>query len=326
MAETASHLAPAKPDLGRGYAAALIGAALLATTGPFIRYLTQAYGLPALILAFWRAAFVTLTLLAVLTAFRPALLHLGQGGGRGGHLSFLAVYGLNLALFNSLWTLSISLNGAAVATVLAYSSAGFTALLGRWILKERLGWAKLLVVAVCLGGCVLVADALHASAWSANLLGILTGALSGLWYAIYSLMGRLASQRGLNPWTTLLYTFGFATIVLLAFNLPPNGFLPGAAARPADLLWLGDSWAGWGVLLLLAAGPTLTGYGAYNVSLSHLPSSLANLILTLEPPFTVVLAYVFLGERLTWTQIAGGLMILGGVVFLRLSEGRQTGP
>lgn len=309
--------ARARPDLSRGYAAALAAAAILATTAPFIRYLTQAYGLPALILAFWRAAFVTLTLLAVLAVFHPGLLRTGRR-----HLPYLVLYGLMLALFNSLWTLSISLNGAAVATVLAYSSAGFTALLARWLLKERLDWAKLLAVVVCLGGCVLVADALHASAWSANLPGILTGVLSGLWYAIYSLMGRSASQRGLNPWTTLLYTFGFATVFLLAFNLLPGGFLPGAAARPADLLWLGSSWAGWGILFLLAAGPTLAGYGAYNVSLSYLPSSLANLILTLEPPFTVVIAYVFLGERLTWVQFAGGLMILGGVVFLRLYEGR----
>ncbi len=318
MAESAG--APAAPALARGYAAALASAALLSTTAPFIRYLTQTYGLPALILALWRDGFVTMTLLAILAASRRDLLRPGRG-----KMPFLVFYGLMLALFNSLWTLSVALNGAAVATVLVYSSAGFTALLGRWLLKEPLGWAKLLAVAVCMGGCVLVADALRTSAWSANLLGLLTGVLAGLWYAIYSLMGRSAAQRGLNPWTTLLYTFGFATLFLLAFNLAPGGLIPGAAARPADLLWLGGSWAGWGVLVLLAAGPTLAGFGTYNVSLSYLPSSIANLILTLEPPFTVILAYVFLHERLTWIQLGGGLMILGGVVFLRLYEGRLAG-
>jgi drug/metabolite transporter (DMT)-like permease len=79
------------------------------------------------------------------------------------------------------------------------------------------------------------------------------------------------------------------------------------------------------VLLLLAAGPTLAGFGTYNVSLSYLPSSVTNLIVTLEPAFTVVIAYVFLGERLTWVQLGGGLMILGGVVFLRIYEGRLVG-
>ena len=89
-----------------------------------------------------------------------------------------------------------------------------------------------------LAGCVLVADALHASAWRANLIGILTGVLSGLAYAGYSLMGRAAARRGLDPWTTLLYIFGFATVLLFLCNLPPGGPLPGSAARPADLLWL----------------------------------------------------------------------------------------
>jgi len=65
------------------------------------------------------------------------------------------------------------------------------------------------------------------AAWSANLTGILAGTLSGLCYAVYSLMGRSASQRGLHPWTTLLYTFGFAAIFLFGFILlPDTGWLP----------------------------------------------------------------------------------------------------
>jgi drug/metabolite transporter (DMT)-like permease len=98
--------------------------------------------------------------------------------------------------------------------------------------------------------------------------------------------------------------------------------LPGAANRPADLWWLGGAVAGWGILLLLAAGPTLTGFGFYNVSLTYLPSSIANLILTLEPVFTAGLAYLILGERLTGVQFAGGFMILAGVVLLRVHEER----
>ena len=76
------------------------------------------------------------------------------------------------------------------------------------------------------------------------------------------------------------------------------GFLPGAVTRPADFLWLGQLWTGWGILLLLAVGPTLTGYGLYNVSLTLLPASVANLIVSLEPAFTAGIAYFLLGERL----------------------------
>ncbi|MFZ2413449.1 MAG: DMT family transporter [Candidatus Cryosericum sp.] len=93
--------------------------------------------------------------------------------------------------------------------------------------------------------------------------------------------------------------------------------------RPVDLLWLGHAARGWFVLFLLAAGPTVAGFGLYNVSLGYLPSSVANLILTLEPAFTAVIAYVVLGERMNGTQIAGSLLILGSVLFLRVCESRR---
>ena len=309
-----------KAHLTRGYTAAFFSAVILSTTSIFIRYLTQTYQLPALVLAFWRDLFVTCSLLIALRLLKPALLRVERK-----HLRYLVLYGLVLAVFNSLWTLSVALNGAAVSTVLAYCSAGFTALLGWWLLKERLDWSKLLAVATCMGGCVLVSGALDPAAWRLNLLGILTGVLSGLLYAIYSLMGRAASQRGLNSWTTLLFIFGFAAIALLVFNLLGRGFLPGAISRTTDFLWLGKAWAGWGILFLLAVGPTLAGFGLYNLSMTSLPSSVANLILTLEPAITSVCAYLLLGERLTWVQVGGSLLILGGVVFLRVYEGWLAG-
>ena len=308
--------------LTRGYAAALLSAAILSTTAIFIRHLTQTYHMPALVLAFWRDGFVALSLLVVLRLIRPHLLRV-----KPQHLPYLLIYGLILALFNSLWTLSVALNGAAISTVLVYCSAGFTALLGRWLLNERLNWAKIVAVALSLGGCILVSEAFDLAAWRANFVGILTGILSGLGYAIYTLMGRSAAQRGLNPWTIVLYTFGFAAAFLLLFNLAPPGIgpLPGAAPRPADLFWLGNALAGWGILILLAAGPTVAGFGLYNVSLSYLPSSVANLILTLEPAFTAVIAYFLLAERLTAVQIGGSVLIMLGVVFLRVYDGWLVG-
>jgi drug/metabolite transporter (DMT)-like permease len=295
----------------------LISAGILSTTAIFIRYLTQTYQIPALVLAFWREVFVVLTLLLVMLFFRRGLIRVDPR-----HLPFLVVYGFVLAVFNSLWTLSVALNGAAVATVLVYCSAAFTALLGWWLLKERLDGAKILAVVISLGGCVLVSGAWDPSAWQVNLVGIITGILAGLGYAAYSLMGRSAAQRGLSTWTTVLYIFSFGSLIMLLFNLLPGGLLPGAAQAPSELLWLGKEPAGWIILFVLAAGPTLTGYGTYNLSLSYLPSSVVNLIATTEPPFTAAIAFFFLNERLTLIQIAGGLLILSAVVLLRIHEGR----
>jgi drug/metabolite transporter (DMT)-like permease len=299
----------------RGYAAAVGSALFLSMTAIFILHLTLDYELPALVLAYWREVMVAATLAAVFAIVKPERLH-----GVRGHTGYLVGYGLVLALFNALWTLSVALNGAAVATVLVYSSAGFTALLVWLILKEDLTLVKILVVVLSLLGCALVVNAFNPSVWGLNTTGVITGISAGLFYAVYSIMGRSASQRGLNTWTTLFYIFTFASIFMLGFNLLSGGKISGSAARPADMLWLGNAWAGWLMLAALAVGPTLMGYGLYNVSLRYLPSSTANLVVMIEPVFTAVFAYILFGEMLTAAQLVGGAMILGAVAVLRLGK------
>lgn len=302
-------------NINRGYGFAILGALFLSTTSIIIRHMTLTYQIPALILAFWRNVFVVGTLLLVFSIFNKKLLRLERI-----HYKFMILFGLIVAIFNSFWTLSVSINGAAVATVLVYCSAGFTVILGRWILREGLTWIKIVAVILSLGGTILVAEAYQPSMWNTNLAGILTGILSGLSYAAYSLMGRSSSNKGLSPWTTLLYSFAFAGLFLLLFNLIPGDFFIGKAETASDLLWLGNRWDGWIILILLSAIPTLGGFGFYNVSLSYLPSSIANLIATMEPAFTAVSAYLILSERLTPIQIIGSIITLSGVVFLRLFE------
>ena len=137
-------------------------------------------------------------------------------------------------------------------------------------------------------------------------------------------MGRSASKRGLNPWTTLFYTFGFAPILLLLVDLLLGGLLPGTATCPADLLWLGNTMDGWCILFMLAAGSTVTGFGLYNVSLGYFPSSVANLIVPLKPVITSVIDYFMLSERLNRVQLSGSLIIVIGIVFMRIYEGWQA--
>jgi drug/metabolite transporter (DMT)-like permease len=306
-------------NVNRGYFFAFLSAVILSTTGILIRFLTQTYALPALVLALWRDLFVILPLGVILLIVRPRLLKIPLK-----FLPLLIVYGLVLSLFNACWTLSVSINGAAVGTVLCYSSAAFTAILGWWFLKEKLGWGKIAAVLLSISGCLLVSGALYASSWQANLLGIVTGVATGLFYAIYSLMGRTFSQRGLNIWVMQFYTFGFAALFLFIYNTLLGGILPGSAQNFSQLFWSPLDFKGWLILFLLAAGPTLLGFGTYNVSLTYLSSSVANLIVTLEPVFTTISAYFIFGERLSLIQLVGGLMIVGGVVVIRLTEGLKN--
>ncbi len=281
----------------QGYVIAIISAMLLAFTAIIIRALTEYYHLPTFVLAFWRAALVALVLLPLLLLFKPQWAYL-----RREQVPFYAGYGLLLALFNSLWTLSVALNGASVATILTYCSVGFTVFLGWMMYNERLSLRELLVIVVSLGGCFLVSNGDSMGNSRFDLLGLMVGMLSGIGYTLYTLGGRIASERRYPVWNTILYVFGFSAVYQWLFNTLLTFFPLAAFHGMAGDLWFlsqgvqGIQWSGWLLLLTLAAGPTLLGFGLYNISLKTLPLAVANLILSLELVFTAVIAYFLLGK------------------------------
>ncbi len=299
--------------LARGYLICLAATFSWAFTGILIRYLTVNYQISPLTLSFWRDVFVVLGLVVIFSLVNRSLLYPGKG-----RLPYFALYGLVVTLFNGLWSFSVALNGAAAATVLAYSSAAFTALLAWWLFREPLTPIKILAVSLGLAGCVLVAEAYNAAAWALNPFGILTGLCSGLIFAVYSLMGKFTANRGINSWTALLYSFAFAALYFLPLSLL-GGWLEGYSPTQT-LFWLGNRPLGWLALFVLGVGPTIGGFGFYSLSLNYLQASFANLIAMTEPLITAVLAYLLLGERLTPPQLVGGAMILSSVVILRLFE------
>jgi drug/metabolite transporter (DMT)-like permease len=264
-------------------------------------------------LALWRDLTLFTFLGLFFLLFQRSKLALPKGQAR-----FLLTYGLILSLFNSLWTISVALNGAAVSTVLAYSSAAFTAVLGWRLFGESLGPVKILAVGLSLAGCVFISGAYDPAAWQLNPLGVITGLCSGLAFAAYSLMGKAASERGINSWTTLLYAFGFAAVFLFAYNLLTPILPQGVSST--NFFWLGGEVLGWLVLVALAVGPTVGGYGLYTVSLNYLPASVANVIATLEPMFTALQAFILLNERFTTPQWVGSALIVAGIIVLRIGE------
>jgi drug/metabolite transporter (DMT)-like permease len=268
--------------------------------------------MPALLVAFWRDLFVCVALVPALFLIRRSLLHIHVS-----QIKFYTFYGLILALFNSIYILSVKANGAAAATVLAYSSAGFTAILAWWFFREKLGLPKIVAIILSLIGCVMVSNAYTQEMWKLNPLGVSTGLLSGLLFAGYNLLCKEAARRKINPWTALLYSFAFGSIFLMIFNL--FSILPDAAGSFKTLLPTLPV-NGWLVLIVLAFVPTVLGFGLYNTSMNYLPASIVSLLATSEPAMTAVEAYIFLDERMTNVQIVGGLIILSAVLLVQLEK------
>ena len=299
----------------RGYLIGVSATVLLSTTGILISYLSTTYHLPSLVLAFWRDCFVVFGLVVAFTLFSHTRFRLG-----GSHWKFFILYGLTLALFNSMWTFSVQFNGAAVATVLAYSSPAITAILSHLFFKEEINQVKLISIVLSLSGTALVSGAADPSVWKVNPLGILFGLLTGLLYACYSLVGKTAANKSIDPWSTMLYSFSNAVIFLFLFNLVVNTL--GGQSLLSNFLWLGTSFSGWAILFLLGIGPTIGGFGLYLVTLNYLPATVTNLIATLEPALTAIWAYFLLHEQLTLIQLVGSVLVVASVILLRLGEGR----
>jgi len=183
-----------KHSPARGYLVAFIGTAIWSSTAIFISYLTTRFHMPPLVLAFWRDLIVAGTLFGVLALVARPLLHLGRQ-----HLPFFVLYGFVLSIFNALWTVSVALNGAAVATVLVYISPAFTALAGwRWW-GERLDAFKIGAVVLSIAGCAFASGAYDQAAWQVNPAGIVVGLATGVAFIAYSLLGKSSSGRGVNP-------------------------------------------------------------------------------------------------------------------------------
>lgn len=299
----------------RGYVIALIATVLWSTTGPLISYLSKTYALPSLVLAFWRDLFVSFGMVVGLLIFNRALFQLARS-----HWKFMVFYGFTLAVFNSMWTFSVQYNGAAVATVLAFSSPTMTAILSRLIFREQFNQVKILSIVLSLFGTVLVSGAHDPSIWRLNPLGIIFGLLTGLFFAFYNLEGKHASDTSIDSWTALLYSFAIATVFLFLFNLGVDGL----SGKPllSDMFWLGNSTIAWGILFFLGVAPTLGGFGLYTLSLRYLAPTVANLIATLEPALTAIWAYLILNEQLNAIQWIGSFLVFTGVILLRWGERR----
>jgi drug/metabolite transporter (DMT)-like permease len=133
-------------------------------------------------------------------------------------------------------------------------------------------------------------------------LGVAFGIAAALIYALYIIVGeRVTAGIGAIP---------AATVIMLA------------SAVSSALIVLGRGFAapvtptGWVAVLAIALVCTVVAITAFFAGLSRLGAPDASTLSTLEPLATIVLAAVFLGERISFTQMLGGTIILAAAIVL----------
>jgi drug/metabolite transporter (DMT)-like permease len=284
--------------MARGYAISLLAALSWAFTSPGISYLIRE-NVPSLSIALWRDVIVALAVFVVFAIIRPAALRVPRRT-----LAGLAIAGVvSIGLYHVLWVYSVKLNGPPIAVVLVYTYNAFVALGARLFFNEPFKRMHLLALAISLTGLVFAVKAYDPNTWTTSWFGALIGVVSAIAQTVYVLFNQ-RFIKSVNPLVSLGYQMGFGAlaIAVLMLTVAPGELSAGMSAQH------------WIIMALLAVGPTLGGYGFFNLAMRFIPGKIAGLISVLEVPFAAAITWFAFGETLTLPQYFGMLLVLASTV------------
>jgi len=132
--------------------------------------------------------------------------------------------------------------------------------------------------------------------------------ICGAWYAIAI---RYLTQRFSALFLTAVQGF-VGTIFFFPLAIWEYNTIEMTLSNEA-LLWV----------IYLGVVVTIGGYGMFNLALSRIEASRASVFVNLIPVFTVILAYLFLGEVLKPTEIIASVVILCGVAISQMPALRK---
>lgn len=276
--------------------AVIVSAACFATLA-ILTNKAYALGAQPLQLLTWRFMFAAL-LMAAVQASRGhrALFVRPLDVGRFSLLSLTGYGAASLCFFFALKYVD-----ASVVAVLLYTYPALVALISRVVFGEGLGASRVLAIVMTFAGCSLVLRVFEAGQ-VIDPRGILLGLGAALGYSMFNLLS--ARWLGDYPRMVLMtYTFGLSAAGMGLVSVLTGSSLS-VAGWPPTL---------WGLLAAIVVVPTFFAVVLYLEGIKGLGAPQAAIVSTFEPLFTIVLAAIFLGDRLSATQIAGALLVVAGV-------------
>ena len=290
----------ATADRKYGILMALTAAVVWGTLGVFAKAIYK-YDLDPLVLVTMRAGIAFAALLVIMLFRSPGLLKVE----RRDIIDFAYIGVVGIALEYWVYFETLKRTSSSVASILLYTAPVFVTAGAAAFFGERITRRGLAALGVVLIGGFLVAGGLEARFFAQDRAGVLFGIASALTYAAYTLLSKRTLPK-YGSWTTVLYAFGFGTVLLALASGP----------RLAQLMTV--PFEGWMLMLGLALGPTLLSYGLYVKSLEYIEASRATVVCMMEPVTASILGFLLLGERLAGWQLVGALLVLGGVGVLNL--------
>lgn len=284
---------------GLGMVMILAAASMWGTIG-FLTRLINPLGFSSLSLIFYRAL-TTAVIMGIIILFkdkslfriklRDIWIFIGSGV-----ISFFA--------FNVCYMLSIGENSLAVAAILLYTSPVFVMLLSMLFFKEKISAKKTAALICALCGCALVS---FGGEVKISFAGLLLGVGSGLGYALYSIFGTVALNRGYSTFTITFYTFLFASVAALScadFSLTLPLFV-------SDVMNVA-------IIALFSVWVTVLPYLLYTRGMEYNNATVASIVSTVEPVVAALFGFFAFGENPGASGAAGMALVILSIVILNI--------
>ena len=216
---------------------------------------------------------------------------------------------VSIVFFSYCYFRNVEESSAAVAAILMYTSPIFVTLLSAIFFKEKLTTTKLLALLLAIIGCALVSGIASGIGTTSSpgaggiigpsFLGIALGLGSGIGYALYSIFGRFALDKGYSPFMVTAMTFTFACVGVLPF-IDIIGLVTRLITEPKYIL----------LALVMGLVGSCTPFALYTLGLRYMEASKAAILATLEPIVTALVGTFFYKEPIDIFVIVGIAMVL----------------
>jgi drug/metabolite transporter (DMT)-like permease len=199
---------------------------------------------------------------------------------------------------------AVDASTASTLALLLGATPIIAALIGLALGLERMSSRFWIATLVSFAGVGLVAAG-SGSSLSAGWIGIVLGLATAATWAVYSIaIAPLMSRYSASRISAVVLPVGWIGIALV-----------GAPQTAGQDLGLG--WEVWALLLFATLGPLVLTNVLWFRALHGIGASRATLIANLQPFAAAVFALILLSERMTLLQVAGGVLIGGGILLAR---------
>ena len=209
---------------------------------------------------------------------------------------------LSIVFFNLCYFKEITITSLSVAAILLYTAPAFVMIISAFCFKEKLTGLKILALTLSFIGLIFVTGVLGGSE-RLTIKTLFIGLGAGLGYALYSIFGRYAIERGYNSYTISFYTFLFATLGTVFFASPVN--VASAVGSSAGSIILA-------IIFVLVS--TVVPYLVYTIGLKSVENGQASIIASIEPVIATINGIIWFGEKMTIGVIIGIILVLSGIV------------